>query len=95
MTEKQIDLEEAIAAFTKERDEVLMSKDVDRVIAFQKKHNPGYPGPTDHKTAEIGMHKAITACLSLPLKVRMESREWLKQKGFRSLDSGTLPDELH
>lgn len=81
-----------LRAFLKERDEVLMSLDVDRVMAFHAKHNPGSDVHNDREAAEVGMHKARTACLSLPREARMLSKRWLSERGYKSMDDGDLTD---
>ena len=81
-----------IAAFVKERDEALLSGDVDRCMAFHAKHNPDSIVPNNREIAEIGMHKARTAALSLPMSARVESRKWLSERGYKSLDGGTIQD---
>jgi hypothetical protein len=81
--------DEKIKAFVKERDDVLMSGDVDRCIAFHKKHNPARPFPS-RDVAEVSMHKARTATRSLPMSYRLASRKWLSERGYTSLDDGEL-----
>lgn len=79
-----------IAAFIKERDEILMSCDVDRVIAFHAKYNPGSQAFSSREVAEIALHKARTACLSLPMEARLASKRWLQDQNYSSLDDGDL-----
>jgi hypothetical protein len=79
-----------IAAFTKERDEMLMSLDVDQMIAFHEKHNPSIGAPSNREVCLISMHKARTAAKSLPKDARRLSRDWLHSRGFTSLDDGDL-----
>ena len=81
-----------IAAFVKERDEVLLSGDVDRCMAFHAKHNPDSTVSKHWEIAEIGMHKARTAAMSLAMSARVESRKWLSERGYKSLDGGTIQD---
>lgn len=78
-------------AFVRERDEMLMAGDIDRLIAFQKKHNPDIPAFPTREVAEISLHMARTAAKSLPMTYRIESRKWLTERGYRSLDDGDLP----
>ena len=80
-----------IAAFVKERNEVLLSGDVDRVISFHEKHNPGVSFPT-REIAEMAMHKARTAVKTLPFAERLKSKRWLRDHGSASFDDGELTD---
>jgi hypothetical protein len=75
------ELDEEIKAFVKERDTVLMTGDIDKVMAFHRKHNP-LGSPLAREIVEIGMHKARTAALSLPLAERVKSRKWLSSRGY-------------
>lgn len=87
-------LQEAeIKAFVKERDEMLLALDIDRCIEFQKKHSPGMPF-SSRSIVEASMHKARTACLSLPKSERKKSKQWLKEHNMDSmpLDDGDLDD---
>lgn len=77
-------------AYVEERDKVLLSGDIDLLIRFHQKHNPDQR-PMDQTVAEVSLHKARTAALSLPLDVRMESKRWLARRGYTSMDGGTLP----
>lgn len=70
-----------IAAFVKERDEVFLSGDVDRVIAYHKKWSPGVAAPS-REVVEIAMHKARTAITSFPQEARDASITWLKERGY-------------
>lgn len=97
MTKEQIiaAMKERAEAFCKERDEVLLSGDLDRVIEFQKKYNPRLSEVIDsfsREKQEAGMHKAITAMPSLPRSHRMKSKHWLVEHGYQSWDDGDLND---
>jgi hypothetical protein len=81
-----------IAAFCRERDEMLLAADVDRSIAFGLKHNPHALPPSSREVAEISMHKAITAVRTLPLEHRRKSYRWLTERGYTSHDDGELKD---
>lgn len=72
-----------IAAFVRERDEALFSGDVDRVLAFHAKHNPG--SSMSREIAEVAMHIARTAILTLPDADRQASRRWLAERGLSPL----------
>src|ERR1700761_6542637 len=83
-----------IKAFVKERDEMLMSGDVDRCIAFHEKHNPGIHAFPNREVAEVSLHKARTGARSLPMVFRLESKKWLNERGYTSLDDGELAKAL-
>ena len=84
------EIEAEIKAFVKERDEMLMAGDVDRCIAFHEKHNPGIRAFPNRLVAEISLHKARTGAKSLPFVFRIESKKWLTERGYSSLDDGEL-----
>ena len=89
----ETDIETVIKDFVRERNEVLLTGDINKVVAFQKKHSPNIDWdlmPLLHKIA--GMHKAITAVPSLPREHRMKSKHWLIQHGYKSMDDGDLTD---
>lgn len=73
-----------IEAWKKERDEVIASCDLIRVVAYFKKWNPDMPLPTI-EVMEAGMHKARTGLLSLPEAEREKSRQWLRERGYKPL----------
>lgn len=81
--------DDAIVAYLKERDEVLMSGNIDRLIAFQNKHNPSSPF-RNREIAEVSLHKSRTAVQSLPMEYRLASKRWLSERGYHSLDDGDL-----
>lgn len=82
---KQKDLTDFdIKAFVEERDSVLLSGDIDLLMRFHQKHNPGSPPIANRELAEISMHKARTAALSLPLDIRRGSHQWLTDRGYSS-----------
>lgn len=80
-----------IKTLIKERDEILLSGDIDRMIEFHAKHNPHLPRMTDRATAEAAMHKARTAVTTLPMEIRSASKAWLKERNYGSLDDGDVP----
>lgn len=84
--------EEDIKKFVAERDEVLLSGDLERVLAFHKKHSASLVNlmSPDKKTLEVSMHKARTAAKSLPIEARKVSKAWLLEHGFTSLADGDL-----
>ena len=83
-------IDPAIAAFLKERDAVLLTGDVDKVLAFWRKFNPHMREPSSRQVAEAAMHKAITASRTLPIEVRRTSKQWLEAHGSRSFDDGDV-----
>lgn len=84
-------IEDEIRAFVRERDEMLLACDVDEAMAFHAKWNPGYT--QRREIAEIGLHKARTAALSLPMEERVKSYRWLTERGYGSLDGGDVKAE--
>lgn len=78
------------AAFVAERNEMLLSGDVDRLMAFHAKHNPGLPPMTNRIVAEITLHKSRTAAKGLPMEARLQSKRWLTERGYKSWDDGDL-----
>lgn len=84
-------MDDEIQAFVAERNAMLLRCDVDEMMAFFKKHNPRAPLFPSRETAEITLHKARTAALGLPLQERQKSKDWLRARGYQSLDDGDLP----
>lgn len=72
--------------FLKERNEMLLANDIDRMLAFHAKWNPDRPSFSSREVVEISLHKARTAVCSLPMKERMLSKKWLKDRGYTSWD---------
>lgn len=85
------EVEAEIKAFVQERDEMLMAGDIDRLIAFHEKHNPGVRAFPNREVAEISLHKARTGAKSLPMSYRVKSLKWLTERGYTSLDDGDIP----
>lgn len=77
-----------IEAYTQERDSLLLEKNVGKVIKFYAKHNEGKA--LSYGEAELIMHKAITGARTLPIEFRRESKQWLEEHGWSSLDDGDL-----
>ncbi len=84
------DLEARIKEFAKERDEMLLANDVDKMMEFHKKYNPHTPPPSSREVVEISLHKARTGTKSLPIEERRKSKYWLTARGYNSLDDGDL-----
>lgn len=74
-----------IEDFIKERDEILMACDLDRLISFQAKRGREF---SSREVAEITLHEARTAAKSLPIEARLLSKRWLAKRGYTSLDDG-------
>lgn len=79
-----------IETFIRERDELLLTGDVDKCTAFMLKHNPAAKPPANRTVAEIMMHKAITGAPRLPMAYRVKSYAWLIERGYSSLDDGDV-----
>ena len=84
------EVEAEIKAFVKERDEMLLACDIDRMMAFHAKHNPSRPGFRSREVAEAALHKARTAARTLPIEERVASKRWLAARGMSSMDDGDL-----
>jgi hypothetical protein len=76
--------------FLKERDAALLSMDEATIRAYFLRWH-GDAGPADPDTFWIGVHKARTASITLPMDARSESKRWLLARGSRSLDDGEVP----
>lgn len=72
-----------IEKFIEERHEALLSCDVDQVYAFYERWNMDQDIHRD--VMEAGMHKARTACLTLPDEEREKSRKWLEDRDMHPL----------
>jgi hypothetical protein len=83
-------IEAKIKAFVAERDEMLLECDIDRMKAFHAKYNPNTKPFSNDEVAWLSLHKARTGAKSLPLEARLQSYNWLKERGFSSLDDGEL-----
>lgn len=87
------ELKAEIAAFVEERDAMLLKMDLAEARAFHRKHNPTTAGLFDTMSDEFllrALHKARTACLSLPREARQFSKDWLTMHGSASMDGGDL-----
>lgn len=76
--------------FLKDRREALLSMDKEKLLAYAKKYEVKSI-PSDDEIFWIGIHKARTACVDLPMEERSKSKQWLTNLGFRSLDDGDVP----
>ena len=84
--EKQI---AALQAYIRERNEMLCKDDVDAMLVFFAKYNPGRKFRS-REQAEATMHKTRTAIPALPIELRKASHQWLKERHLHSLDDGDL-----
>ncbi len=75
--------------FISERNKTLLTRDIDKVMAFLKEWNPDVTLQSSD-VVEVGMHKSITAIASLPIEDRLASKRWLTARGYCSLDDGDL-----
>jgi hypothetical protein len=66
-----------------------MQGSVDLLIAFHAEHGL-LPYPS-RAVAEIALHQSRTAVVALPMSVRSASKQWLIERGYRSLDDGDVP----
>jgi len=82
LTESALD---EIKTFVKERDEMLLANDIERCHAFYAKHSPSQPKMPDD-VCQIAIHKARTGAKSLPKEARLESKRWLLERNYTSLD---------
>jgi hypothetical protein len=78
-----------LSTFIEERNKMLLSLDPAKAIAFYKKYNPGQK-PPEGEILEISLHKARTGALTLPIEARRESKKWLTDHGFSSMDDDNL-----
>jgi len=77
-----------IQEFLKDRDEALLSLDEVKLRAYMKKY--GETPPANPAVFWMGVHKAITACQSLPIEFRRKSALWLTLRGSQPMDDGEL-----
>ncbi|HTR55014.1 MAG TPA: hypothetical protein VMJ10_30220 [Kofleriaceae bacterium] len=80
--------EALVKQFVAERDRALLSLDEATIRAHNRKWS--VRTPDDPNIFWIGIHKARTACLSLPREERILSKMWLTARGYYSLDDGDL-----
>lgn len=74
--------------FLRDRDEALLSLDEKKLRAYMRKY--GETPPSNPVVFWMGVHKAITACMSLPIEFRRASAMWLAVRGSKSMDDGDL-----
>lgn len=74
--------------FIKDRDKALLSLEKNKILAYCAKY--GVSMPSNDASFWIGVHKAITGNVGLPLEFRKKSKQWLSKRGYKSLDDGEL-----
>lgn len=72
------------------RDTALLSMDEQTIRAYLLEYD-GTAGPKDIDVFWLAVHKARTACRSLPMEARIESKRWILARGSRSMDEGEVP----
>jgi hypothetical protein len=83
------DVKEQIAAACRERDAVLVSGDLDKLLAMVRRSRPDFV-PMGRDVLEVMLHKARTAVVSLPAELRGASKAWLLERGYESWDDGNV-----
>jgi len=74
-------------SFTKRRNDALASLNEDTIKQYMKVC--GIPLPPD-RVFWLSVHKAITACIGLPIEFRRKSKKWLEKRGSASMDDGDI-----
>lgn len=83
------DLKAELERFKKERNEVFLSLDENRIRTHCKKWS-NFEFPADPRIFWGSVHKAITGCADLPLEFRKASKAYLDSHNLKSLDDGDL-----
>ena len=85
---------EKLKQYVKERDKMLLKRDVNELEKFVKEHKSTFEPAfvyaflnSPEETKEITLHKMIVNCINLPFNFRQESADWLLDRGYR-LDIG-------
>ena len=81
-------MSDELKAFVKARDEMLLKGSIDDLRAFMQAYD--MPFPEDDKSAELTLHKTITAAVDLPMEYRRKSKQWLLERGCMPLDDGDV-----
>lgn len=77
-----------------ERNAALLSMDRETIIAWAEKTGGMPPAILkDEELFWVGVHKVRTLLSDLPAEARRESKTWLEDRGYLSLDAGTIPPE--
>lgn len=85
-------MDKKLKRFLRDRDAALMSLDKAKICAYLRKY-----GESPHPNEEVfwrGIHKARTACKSLPMTARVESAKWLIARGSEPMDDGEVRRQL-
>lgn len=75
--------------YYKSLDEALLSLNVEKLKAHAKKYGIDFQ-PRNEEAWEVALHKAITGRRVLPREIRIASRKFLLERGFKSWDDGDL-----
>lgn len=73
-----------IDQFKRDRNRALSSMDMETIKAYMRKYDDNAEFPSDD-IFWVGVHKARTACLELPIFERNNSRKWLSDRGYQPL----------
>jgi hypothetical protein len=78
--------------FVAERDAALLSLDKEKLLAYGKKWGVDWKlKPNDDYWFWVSVHMARTGARSLPMAERIKSKQWLAERGHRSMDDGEVP----
>lgn len=82
------DVHKEMKQMVTERDEALLSLDMEKIKAYGTKYGARFSD--DHDTFWTSVHMARSAAKTLPMEARKISKRWLLARGFRSLDDGDV-----
>lgn len=82
------DAHKEIRKFVTERDEALLSLDMEKIKAYGTKYGARFSD--DHDTFWTSVHMARSAAKTLPMEARKISKRWLLARGLRSFDDGDV-----
>ena len=74
--------------YLEQRNQVLLKGDLEGLRKFLVAKK--LPCPRSKSMLEVTLHKSITAAMALPKEYRQRSKNWLTQRGLKSLDDGDL-----
>ncbi len=72
---------QTIEEYNKERDVVISTDSIPAFMAWAKSKGFAF---SNILSAEIALHKMRTACVNLPLEMRLASDKWLRNRGYES-----------
>lgn len=79
----------SLRRYVKQRDKMLKKCSVEELKKFIKKHSEVYSKEfisqfenVDDEVLEITLHKMIVNVVSLPIELRVKSKDWLTSKGY-------------